>query len=197
GDGGVVRRAPALEDLRGGGGGHVDRGEDVLVRDRHPGERAEPLPLRPALVDGAGLLERGLRRDVQERVDLRLDLGDAVEVRLGHLHGGDLAGRDHPAEFGGGLPDQLAHASSPRMRGTRKRSSSTAGAWSSACCGVRPGRTSSGRKTLVSGSACEDGGMSSVATSAPRATAAMIWSSGPAKWSSSSSVSASRDNRAR
>ena len=44
-----------------------------------------------------------------------------------------------------------------------------------------------GRKTLVSGSACEVGGMSSAATSCTRATAAMMSSSWAAKWSSSSS----------
>src|SRR5690606_28161151 len=160
-------------DLRPRRGGHVDRGEDVLVRDRHAGERPEPLTSGDALVHGAGLRERGLRVDVEERVDLAVDLGDAVEVGLDDLNGGDLAGCDKAAEFGGRLLDQ-AHASSPRIRGTRNRLSSTAGAPDSACSGVRPGRTSSGRNTLVSGSACEEGGMSSAATSETRATAATI-----------------------
>ncbi len=39
GDGRVVRRAPALEDLRAAGGGHVDAGEHVLEGQRDPGQR--------------------------------------------------------------------------------------------------------------------------------------------------------------
>ena len=44
----VVRRAPALEDLRAGGGRHAAGGDDVLERERHAGQRAERLAARPA-----------------------------------------------------------------------------------------------------------------------------------------------------
>ena len=62
---------------------------------------------------------------------------------------------------------------------------------------VSPGTTTSSRSTLVSGTECEVGGMSAAVTSPTRATACRITSSWPAKRSSSSSVTASRDRRAR
>src|SRR3712207_7463007 len=53
---------------------------------------------------------------------------DPVQVRLGDLDGTQLAARDPGGEVGGSGVQDLAHASSPRIRGTRKRSCSAAGA---------------------------------------------------------------------
>src|SRR5690606_41734750 len=39
GQGGVIGRHPALEDLRPAGGGHIGRGEHVLECQRHTGQR--------------------------------------------------------------------------------------------------------------------------------------------------------------
>src|SRR5690606_4431693 len=183
----------------GRGGGHVLGGEDVLVRDGHAGQRAQLLTRGAALVDGPRLGQRGLPVHVQEGVDVAVDLADAVQVGRRRVDRTGLAARDGGAQLGGGEPDQVAahHSSSPRICGTRNRWSSTAGAPDRACSGVRPGRTSSGRYTLVSGRACELGGMSPSAASCTLATAEMISSSWAARWSSSSSFNASRDNRAR
>ena len=58
--------------------------------------------------------ERLVGVDVQEGVDLAVDGGDAVQVRLGDLDGGDLAGGQLLGERGGGEADQfvvLSHVS--------------------------------------------------------------------------------------
>ena len=86
-----------------------------------------------------------------------------------HLAGGD------PGRQLGALRLEVAmqvrdHASSPRIRGTRNRSSSAAGAPASTSASGNEGTTSSGRNTLVSGRAWEVGGMSSAATSDTWAT---------------------------
>src|SRR5580704_7854765 len=86
---------------------------------------------------------------------------------------------------------------SPRIRGTLNRCCSTAGAWSSACSGVRHVTGTSSRNTLVTPVACEVGGMPSAATSWTCATDVMIWSSWGARWSSSAGVSEIRASRAR
>ena len=82
GDGGLIRRVPALEDLRPAGRRRPDGGEQVLDRDRHAGQRAERLARRPPAVDVARLRQRVLRGHVQERLDLAVNRGDAVQVRL-------------------------------------------------------------------------------------------------------------------
>ncbi len=52
----VVGRHPALEDLRPAGGRHVGGGEDVLERQRHPGQRGRQLlPGGDGGVDAGGL----------------------------------------------------------------------------------------------------------------------------------------------
>ena len=66
---------------------------------------------------------------------------------------------------------------SSRIRGTRNFSSSTAGAPASTASRGSDGRTSSGRNTLVIGTACDVGGTSAAATSLTRATAPRITSS--------------------
>src|SRR5690606_32634890 len=126
----------------------------------------------------------------QEGLDLVVHLRDAVQVRLRHLHRAQLARVDLRGHLGRGHPDHVGHCSSPRIRGTRKRPSSAAGAPESACSCVSPGRTSSSRNTLVSGTACDVGGTTSVATSLTLATASRMTSSCPANRSRSSSVTA-------
>src|SRR5690606_17256728 len=80
GQGGVVGRHPALEDLRGAGGGHVGRGEHVLERQRSSGQRRGGGRTGGQRgVHRGGGLERALTGDVQEGVDLAVDLGDAVQ----------------------------------------------------------------------------------------------------------------------
>ena len=61
-------------------------GEHVLDRDRHAVERARRAsPAARRASDVGGLGERALGVDVQEGVDGAVDVGDAVEVRLGQL----------------------------------------------------------------------------------------------------------------
>ena len=112
---------------------------------------------------------------------------------------GDLAvgegrrpGRRRCCDVGG-----RSSASSPRIRGTEKRCSSTAGAPDSASSAVRPGTTTSSRKTLVSGSACDVGGTSSPATPLMEATDSRITLSWGARWSSSASERSMRARVAR
>ena len=146
----VVRRAPALEDLRADGGRHALGGDDVLDRDRHAGQRAELLAGGPARVDRAGGGQRALGVDVQEGVHPVVDGGDPVEVGLGDLDRGGLAGRRSAGELGAviwsgrscaaPLPSLPSARSSSRIRGTRNRPSSAAGAPASASSRVRHGR---------------------------------------------------------
>ena len=81
--------------------------EHVLDRDRHAGERAERLARRAPAVDVGGDVERALAVDVQEGVDGAVDGGDAVEVRLRGLDGGDVAGGELAGERRGGEADQF------------------------------------------------------------------------------------------
>jgi hypothetical protein len=98
-DGGVVRRNPALQDLRAGGRRHVEGAEHVLDRDRDTGERAELVARAAEHVDALGGVD-GILRDVQEGVHVTIDGRDAVEVGAGDLHAGDLPGLQQLAERG-------------------------------------------------------------------------------------------------
>ena len=118
-DGGVVGAAPAFEDLRAGRGGLADRDDEVLDRDRHAREDVQLLGGGAARGadrvhfggDGEGLV----RVDVQEGVNLTVDGGDPVQVRLRDLDGGDFAGGQFFGERGGGEADQfvVSHGLSP------------------------------------------------------------------------------------
>ena len=105
----LVRRNPALEDLRPAGGRHPDGGEQVLDRDGDARERAERLARRPLAVDLPRLRQGVVGGHVQERLDLAVDRGDPVQVRLGDLGGGDLSGGHRGGQLGRRLLDQLAH----------------------------------------------------------------------------------------
>ena len=118
--GGVVGAVPAFEDLRAGRGGLADGDDQVLDGDRHTGEGVQLLGRGAAggadRVHLGGDGERLVRVDVQEGVDLAVDGGDAVQVRLGDLDGGDFAGGQLAGERRGGGADQfvvLSHVLSP------------------------------------------------------------------------------------
>ena len=146
----VVGRAPSLEDARPTGRGYALHRQDVLQCERHSGERTAAHSRGDLGIDRVSSRECALGVDVEEGMDAVIHLGDAVQVSLGHLARGDLARRDGIAQHGRRLADQVGvegvhRYSSSRMRGTRKRPSSTAGAASRASCAVRPTTTSSGR----------------------------------------------------
>ena len=115
------------------------------------------------VVDGPGLRERPLGVDVQEGVHGRVDGGDPVEVGLGDLDGRDLAGRGSSRRASAAvsrgrapsclLPQDLRNAEPAVLDGR--------GAGERLRLGETRARRSSGRKTFVSGTACEVGGMSS------------------------------------
>ena len=87
-DGGVVRRLPALEDLRRAGGGHAGGAEVVLQGDRHAGQRAGVLARRHRGVDRVG---RGRAR---RRAVTRLK---AWSSRLAGVDGGEVLLDDGPS----------------------------------------------------------------------------------------------------
>ncbi|VXB84111.1 hypothetical protein NOCARDAX2BIS_380010 [Nocardioides sp. AX2bis] len=191
----VVRRAPALQDPRAAGGGQALRGQHVLDRDGHAVQGRGRLPGGAPVVGGGGLGERALGVDVEVGAHAAVDRGGAVERGLRQRDRGGLAGGQGGGERGGAAAGGVgAHCSSPRIRGTEKRCCSVSGAPPRACSGVRPGSTTSARKTLVRGSGCEVGGTSSPATPAMEATDSRITDSWGARWSSSAS---SRSIRAR
>ncbi len=200
--GGVVRRHPALEDARADRGGQPPGGDDVLDRDRDAGQRADPLPGGDPLVDRAGALDRLLPGDVQERVHARVDgavdRSDPVEVGGGDLLAGGLPRGDRLAQLGGRAPGPVRlTAPPPGSAGRGTGPARTAGAPDRAASAPSEGRTSSSRKTLVSGSGCDVAGTSSPAACSTRATASRIWSSCPARRSSSACVRSIRASRAR
>src|SRR4051794_33836276 len=106
-----------------------------------------------------------------------VDIVDAVEVRPRDVDSGNVAGDDRGGDLVRGQVREVGpYDSSSRRRGTRNRPSSAAGAAASTSSRSSDGTIASSRNTLVSGSACDVGGMSSAATSPTRATAARITS---------------------
>ena len=100
--------------------GWPDGDDEVLDGDRHAGEDVQLFGGGAAggadRVHLGGDGERLVGVDVQEGVDLAVDRGDAVQVRLGDLDGGDLAGGQLLGERCGGEADQfvvLSHGLSP------------------------------------------------------------------------------------
>src|SRR5699024_3503626 len=98
-----------------------------------------------------GRCERGVGAHVEVGVDVAVHLGDPVQVRAGDLLRRRLTGGHRRGELGGTRPDQVAHASSPRICGTAKRPSSAAGACASASAWSSVGPTTSSRNTFDSG----------------------------------------------
>jgi hypothetical protein len=102
-DGGVVRRLPAVEDLRRAGGGHAAGAHVVLQRDGDTGQRAGVVAGGDVGVDGRGALAGLLGQHQVERVDLGLASGDGGEVLLDDV---------------GGLGGAGAHGGSDLRRGS-------------------------------------------------------------------------------
>src|SRR4029079_591575 len=95
GEGGVVRRTPALEDLRPARRGHVGGGEHVLQRQRNPRKRGrQRLTGRNGRVDAVRGGQRLSSRDVKERVVALVGVGNLVQAGLGDLARRRLLGRD-------------------------------------------------------------------------------------------------------
>ena len=91
------------------------------------GPSGSPAARRASTAGGGG--QRAIGVDVQECLELAVDLGDPIEVRAGHLGRAGLAVPDGFRRLGGRQLVQAGHySSSPRICGTRNRSSSTAGA---------------------------------------------------------------------
>ncbi len=131
-DRGVVRRHPAVEDPRAAGGRQATGGEHVLDRDRDAVQGAPGLARLAPAVGLLGGAQRSLGVDVQEGMDGAVHLGDPVEVGLRQCDARGLTGGERVGQLGRRALLRRgrgrAHCSSPRIRGTRKRCSSTAGA---------------------------------------------------------------------
>ena len=177
--------------------GHALGDDDVLERDA--GCRPGPVPGGAGGVDLGGARERGLGVDVQVGAELAVLGGDAVEVGLGDLGGGDLAGGERRPSSAtsvrreGGrsrlLPQDARHAEAAVLGGGRTGQDDVAGQ-------ARAGRRRRGRRW--------SSGRRAWSAARPRrrpcrtwATASSTAASWPAKRSSSSSVTASRARRAR
>ena len=152
-DGGGVGRPPALEDPGRAGGGDAARAQVVLQRDGHPGQRDRgprraPPPRRP----------RRRRRSASSRstelhawisasrASIAARCSSTTDARAERV-----AGTDGGGDLARGRRPSSAHGASPRMRGTRNRPSSAAGACASTSSRSRVGRTSSARSTFSSG----------------------------------------------
>ena len=144
--GGGEGRPIALEDPGSAGRGQALEVENVLHRHGHPRESGRCRSRLVLPVEPAGLLERALAEDGEEGVHPRLDQGDAVEVRAGHLLGGHGARRHPLPDLGSGELVQSAHQ---RIRGTRKSPSWASGAAASARSRGRPSSTTSSRKASL------------------------------------------------
>ncbi len=136
GDRGVVRRDPALQDLRPDGGRDALGGEDVLQRQRHPGQRAQLLARaragRPPRAAWASAPSRSTCRKActfSSTASMRARWASVTSTAVTSPRGDPRGG------LGGGQPDQslIALSSSPRICGTLKRCCSWAGAPESAC----------------------------------------------------------------
>ena len=144
---GVVGRPPAFEDLRGTGGRDTPGAQVVLQRDRHAGQWAGVLTPGYGGIDRIGLRQRLVAQDLQEGVELPVATRHGCQRGLGHLARRTFLGPDRGRHL-----TRAAHAGSLPMRGTRKRSSSTAGAAASTSARSRQGCGSSGRSTFSTGS---------------------------------------------
>src|SRR5262249_30247370 len=122
-----------------------------------------------------------------EGMDVGLVGLDHGEVGLDHVEGGHVA-LAHGRGDGGGRRRQLAHGSSPRIGGTRKRPSSTAGATASTSPRSTHGATSSGRSTLTSGNGCDIGGTSPTSSASTSCACSSTAASCEVNRSSSSTV---------
>ena len=200
-DGGVVRRHPALEDLRAAGGGQPAGGQHVLDRDRDAVERRwRGCRRRGARRTAAACASAPSRVDVEEGVDGAVDRGDPVEVGPGQL---DLVVSPAASASASSaavlwVQRRCAHCSSPRIRGTANRCCSVAGAPDERLLGGQAGRPRRPRGTRWSAAARA---RSAVRRRRRRpgstATDSRITHSCGARWSSSASDRSIRARSAR
>ncbi|BAS13267.1 hypothetical protein AHiyo8_15700 [Arthrobacter sp. Hiyo8] len=113
---------PALEDLGAGRGGLADGDDEVLDGDGYAGELVQRFGFGTSggayRVHLGGYGERLFSVDVQECVDLPVNVGNPVQVRLGDLDGRDLARGQLGGQLSRGQADefgvvQFSHSLSP------------------------------------------------------------------------------------
>ena len=133
----VARRHVVLQELgmrrRADAGGVVD----VLVGDRDAVERAAQRARHLPRLGGLGVGQRALLRHHQERIELRIEAADAVEMRLGELDRRQLLRRNELRRFGDG--QDPTSASAPHRRSARARLRAAAAHSRARSC---PGRSS-------------------------------------------------------
>ncbi len=112
----VVVGDEVLVDQGAEGGAHALGREEVLVRHRQPGQGPDLLAAREGVVGGAGPVQRILRREGDDGVDLGVDAFDLRQVRLHHLEGGQLLRANAPRQLGGGLEADLRRRHRPLLR---------------------------------------------------------------------------------
>ncbi len=95
----VGRRTVAVADPPGG--------DEVLDRQRDPGQRAQALPSGQSGVHGRRLLPRGVGGQFHERVQRAVERPDAGEGRLGHLGRGHRPVADEAGHVGGRQPREV------------------------------------------------------------------------------------------
>ena len=120
----VVRCDEVVQHFRAAGGEPAFGAENVLVRDRHAGERPG-IAGGDAGVGGGGFGQRlfGIHRD--EGIDRWIQRGDAVEILLGEFAAGNLLAGELRGERG---KSTFLTWSYSMTLGTRYRPFSTAGA---------------------------------------------------------------------
>ncbi len=197
GDRRVVRRDPALQDLRAAGGRRARVGQHVLERQRHAGQRAERLARGDLGVDRGGLARA--RSPSTCRKACTSPSTAAIRSRWAWVTSTEVVSPAAiwAARSAAVLRVTSRHHASPRIRGTRNRSCSAAGApaSTSATRQRRPdhvGPEDVGQRQRVRGRRDVVGGH--VGHSA---TDSRITSSCGARWASSSAVSSIRASRAR
>ena len=173
--GGVVRRAPALEDAASRRwSARPSVVMTSLSASGTPASGPSGSPAARCASTRGRLARRRPSSTCRKACTLSSTARDPVEVGLGDLDGARARRMAIAAAVSAAVSaSQVGRgtgALTPPPRGcagTRKRPSSAAGAPESACSWVSPGRTSSARITLVSGSACEVGGTSAVSIADP------------------------------
>ena len=95
--------------------GRAAREIDVLLHgERDAVQRPEWLTRRQRRVCGAGGGSRLVAEDAGDRVEVRVDVRDAREIRVDHLRGGGFLARDDRRQLGGSLLPELGHGGDPR-----------------------------------------------------------------------------------
>ena len=155
-DGGVIGRAPAIEDLRRARRRDPASAHVVLQGDRHPGQRSGISTDGNRLVDLVGPGTSFVGEHQVEGVDICLAFVDRCKMTGEHVVGARQVVANVPGDVGGAGRELVAHAqsSSPTIGGTLKRPSSAAGAAASTSSRSRQSISMSSRMTLAIGVGC-------------------------------------------